>query len=115
MSEDHKQTVLVVEDQDEITANMKAMLVRKGYRVLHAKDADGALKAAEHTPPAVILTDLDLPSLGQLMDQLRVHETLRNLLVAVIDINHPENVRSDLTILNSFDELDQLIAATRER
>jgi hypothetical protein len=43
------------------------------------------------------------------MERLRAHETLQHMPVVVIDINHPQNVRPDLTILNNFDELDQLL------
>ena len=111
MSDTAQKTVLVVEDVDEISDHMNEMLTRKGYRVLHAVDAEGAMKIAEDSSPAMILTDLDLPSLKQMMDSLHAHETLKHLLVAVIDINHPPELRSDLTLLNSFDELDRLLAS----
>jgi len=109
MNENHQKIVLVVEDQEEISANMNAVLVRKGYRVQTAIDADGAMKLAEQDRPAMILTDLDLPTLDPLMARLRAHATLKNLLVAVVDLDHPRNLRPDLTILNNFDELDQFL------
>jgi hypothetical protein len=43
------------------------------------------------------------------MARLRAHATLKNLQVAVIDIDHPRNLRPDLTVLNNFDELDQFL------
>ena len=110
MSKNSDKTILIVEDEAEIGDNMNAMLTRKGYRVARAIDAEGAMKIAEQSPPAMILTDLDLPSLGQLMDLLRAHETLKEMLVAVIDINHPQPQRG-VTILDNFDELDQLLAS----
>ena len=110
MSENSHKTILVVEDEPEIGDNMNAMLTRKGYRVLRALDALGAMKIAEQSPPAMILTDLDLPSLDQLIDLLGAHETLKHMLVAVIDINHPEPQRG-VKILDSFDELDRLLAS----
>lgn len=113
MSNNSHKTVLVVEDQDEISENMNAMLTRKGYRVLNAIDAEGAMKIAEQGSPALILTDLDLPSLGQMMDQLRAHDTLKHLLVAVIDIDHPQDLSDGVTILKSFEELDSLIATQK--
>jgi PleD family two-component response regulator len=111
MNENHQKTVLVVEDHDEISQNMGAMLIRKGYGVVNAIDADGAMKLAEHDRPAMILTDLDLPTLDPLISRLRAHATLKNLLVAVIDMDHPRDLRPDLTILNNFDELDQFLTA----
>jgi CheY-like chemotaxis protein len=112
MSDTAQKTILVVEDVDEISDNLNALLTRKGYRVVRAVDAEGALKIAEDSPPAVILTDFDLPSLKQMMDSLHAHETLKHLLVAVIDINHPPELRADLTVLNNFDDLDRLLASS---
>ena len=102
--------VLVVEDQEEISDSMNAMLIRKGYRVVHANNADGAIELAEQDRPAMILTDLDLPTLDPLMARLQAHATLKNLLVAVIDLDPPRNLRADLTVLNNFDELDELLS-----
>jgi DNA-binding response OmpR family regulator len=111
MNENYQKIVLVVEDQDEISENMNTVLIRKGYRVQNAIDADGAMKLAELDRPAMILTDLDLPTLDPLISRLRAHATLKNLLVAVIDMDHPRNLRPDLTILNNFDELDQFLTS----
>ena len=111
MNDNSHKTVLVVEDQREISDSMNAMLIHKGYRVVNAKDAEGAMKIAEQNRPTLILTDLDLPTLTQLMDRLRAHDGLKHLPVAVIDLDHPEDGRPDINILNSFDELDDLLAA----
>lgn len=111
MSNNSHKTVLVVEDEGEISDSMDAMLTRKGYHVLNAVDAEGALKIAEHSRPSLILTDLDLPTLEQLMEKLHAHETLKHMPVAVIDINHPQDVLPGLTILKSFEDLDALLSA----
>lgn len=107
MSKERK-TILVVEDEDEIGSNMNAMLTRKGYRVLRATDADGALTMAEEDRPDMILTDLDLPTLDSMIERIRAHATLKSMIIAVLDINHPE-LKDGLKILNNFDELDQLL------
>lgn len=110
----NSKTILVVEDQDEIGSSMADMLGRKGYRVLRATDADGAIGLAERDQPTMILTDLDLPTLDSMMQRLKAHETLKNMLVTVIDINHPSGAKDGLKILNDFDELDQLLASSPE-
>lgn len=46
-----------------------------------------------------------------MLERIRAHETLKDLIVAVIDINHPE-ARDSLRILNNFDELDELMSST---
>ena len=111
MSHISDKTVLVVEDEDEISENMNALLLRKGYHVLNAVDAEGAIRIAEQSRPAMILTDLDLPTLVQLMEKLRRHDGLKHLPVAVIDINGPKNTMRDINILNNFEELDELVSA----
>jgi CheY-like chemotaxis protein len=105
----NQKTILLVEDEDEIGSHINARLTDRGHRVVRARDADDALKLAEQDHLSLILTDLDLPNLDQMMERLRAHETLQHMPVVVIDINHPQNVRPDLTILNNFDELDQLL------
>lgn len=111
MNNNSHKTVLVVEDLDEISENMNLMLTRKGYRVLQARDAEGAIKIAEQHRPALILTDLDLPTLTQLIHELRAHDGMKDMPVAVIDLDQPKQARPGLTILNNFDELDDLLAA----
>jgi DNA-binding response OmpR family regulator len=107
-----QRTILVVEDEGEIGSNMNAMLTRKGYRVLRASDADGALTMAEQDRPNMILTDLDLPTLDSMIERVRAHDTLKSMIIAVLDINHPE-VKDGLKILNNFDELDQLLGTAQ--
>ena len=106
-----QKTILVVEDEDEIGSFMNAMLSRKGYRVLRAVDADGAINLAEQDQPNMILTDLDLPTLDSMIERIRAHETLKHMLVAVMDINHPTEVKDGLKILNNFDDLDELLGS----
>lgn len=108
----NQRTILVVEDEDEISSGMNVILTRKGYRVLRATDADGAMTMAEQDRPTVILTDLDLPTLDSMMLRIRAHATLKDILVAVIDINHPASAKDGLKILNNFDELDLMLAGS---
>ena len=109
----NQKTILVVEDEDEISSSMHSMLTKKGYRVLRAIDADEALTMAEQDRPTMILTDLDLPTLDSMITRIRAHDSLKNMLVAVIDISQPASV-DGIRILNNFDELDQLLSTAHE-
>ncbi len=105
--------VLVVEDVSEIAAQIEAVLLRRGHRAVMASDAKEAMKIAEADRPGLIITDLDLPTFTLLIQTIRKHATLNNLVIAVIDINGPEvDGRSDVTVLNDFNELDQLLTST---
>jgi CheY-like chemotaxis protein len=103
-------TILVVEDVDEIRIQMGEMLRKKGHLILSAANAEDAIKIAEHDRPAMILTDLDLPTFDALVRLVRAHKELGNMPMAVIDINGPEIKQSeDVKILSDFDQLDYFL------
>ena len=107
-------TILVVEDNDEISSNMRVALQQRGHRVERALNAEDAIYMAEQNRPAMILTDLDLPTFDQLLTSLRGHADLKNMIVAIIDINHPDT-DTQVSVLKDFQALDDLIVASQER
>jgi CheY-like chemotaxis protein len=110
-----RKTVLVVEDVDEISSQMGEMLRRKGHRILNAANAEEAIRIAENKRPAMILTDLDLPTFDALVQQVRAHKDLNKILVAIIDINDPDlREQDDLKVISNFDQLDELLASANE-
>jgi len=108
-------TILVVEDINEISVEMNQLLINRGHRVLQASNAEEAIQIAEQSHPAMILTDLDLPTLGLLMKLISEHKDLGELVVAVIDINHPEVSNDRLRILPDYNALDDLIGSTQHQ
>jgi CheY-like chemotaxis protein len=109
-----KYTVLVVEDVDEISANMSAALNKLGHRVKHASNAEDAIQIAEHDRPSIILTDPELPTFEKLMTLLRAHGTLQNMVVAVIDVNHLKLKDKSVSVLHDFQALDDLLKSCQE-
>jgi len=55
------ETILVIEDDDDIRGVIRFYLSRDGYKVLEAEDGDKGLQAAQDRLPDVILLDLMLP------------------------------------------------------
>ena len=105
-----KEMILVVEDVQEISSEMNAMLHARGHNVMSAVDAEQAIKIAEEQRPKLILTDLDLPTLGLLVRLIREHQDLKNMPVAIIDINGPDvNKEDGLKVLTNFGQLDELL------
>jgi len=102
-------TILVVEDVDEISSNMSAALKQRGHDVERASDAAQAIRMAEANRPAMILTDLELPTLDTLLKSLRAHADLKNMVVAIIDINDPKIDRSQVNVVRDFQALEDLI------
>jgi CheY-like chemotaxis protein len=113
-TEKQKHTVLVVEDVDEISANMALALDKLGHHVVYAANAEDAIKMAEANRPAMILTDLDLPTFDNLLSRLRGHADLKNMLVAIIDINHPTVDDRSVKVLEDFQALDDLLASSQQ-
>lgn len=68
------QTVLVVDDDDEIRHLVRGVLDREGYHVLDTGDGDDAIRMAEADRPALVLLDLSMPG----RDGLSVASELRN-------------------------------------
>ena len=105
-----KEMILVVEDVQEISSEMNAMLHARGHNVMSVVDAEQAIKIAEEQRPKLILTDLDLPTLGLLVRLIREHKDLKDMLVAIIDINGPDvNKEDGLKVLTNFGQLDELL------
>jgi len=110
-----ERTILVVEDIDVISSQMNQLLTKRGHRVLLASNAQDAIRLAEQSHPAMILTDLDLPTLDTLMKLIAEHKDLGELVVAIIDINHPEVSDNRLRILPDYNALDDLIGSTQNQ
>ena len=116
MDDESKRTILVVEDVEEISSPMQTMLHEKGHRVLQASNAQEAVQIAEKYCPTMILTDLDLPTLGLLVQLIKGHQDLKDMPVAIIDINDSEvSPKNGLKVLVDFDQLDQLLSSTPAR
>lgn len=102
----------MVEDVAEISSSMSAALDKRGHLVLQASNAEQAIQIAELNRPALILTDLELPTFDKLLSLLRGHADLNDTVVAVIDLNHPE-VDGNIKVLPNFQALDDLIQSSK--
>jgi DNA-binding response OmpR family regulator len=101
----------VVEDVAEISSSMSAALDKRGHRVMQASNAEQAIQIAEVSRPALILTDLELPSFDKLLSLLKSHAHLNETVVAVIDLNHPK-VDASIKVLPDFEALDDLLQSS---
>ena len=69
-----KETILVVDDEEDILELVRYNLQREGYQVAAAVSGEKALKMARQQPPDLIVLDLMLPG----MDGLDVARHLKN-------------------------------------
>src|SRR5207245_8322493 len=56
-------TILIVEDEPEITALLRSYLERDGHHVLTAADGEAAVREVEAAPPDLVVLGLMLPRL----------------------------------------------------
>ena len=103
----------MVEDVAEISSSLSAALDKRGHRVMHASNAEQAIQIAEVNRPALILTDLELPSFDKLLNLLRSHAHLNDTVVAIIDLNHPK-VDDSIRVLADFQALDDLLQSSTQ-
>jgi DNA-binding response OmpR family regulator len=54
-------TILLVDDDAEVRANLAAALGQRGYRVVAAADGNAGLAAAERDRPDLVVVDLLMP------------------------------------------------------
>jgi two-component system cell cycle sensor histidine kinase/response regulator CckA len=94
------ETVLVVEDDDQVRAVAVAILRRRGYRIIAARDGDEAQRASEAAPGALdlLVTDVVLPGISgpELAQRLRRrHPALKVLCMSgyTDEINDGDAVR----------------------
>ena len=60
------ETILLVEDEDQIRAVARGILRKHGYKVIEARDADEALRLCESHPGTIhlLVTDVVMPHMG---------------------------------------------------
>lgn len=94
-----QQTILVVEDTDDIRLLMQMILEMKGYRVLVAANGVEAIERALEGQPHLILMDLSMPVMDgwEATRQLRLIEHLRETPIVGLSA-HCHGERRELAI-----------------
>lgn len=74
-------TVLIIEDQEEVSALITYWLRRNGYRVESAKDGLEGIRRAKQIVPDLIVCDIGLPELNglEVLAVLRIDPLLREI------------------------------------
>ena len=60
--EKHREKILIVDDDETILHILKGFFIRKGFQVSVAKDGWVAMEKLRVENPAIVLTDLKMPS-----------------------------------------------------
>jgi chemotaxis protein histidine kinase CheA/ActR/RegA family two-component response regulator len=81
-----KTRVLVVDDALSVRRSMEQLLADAGYEVTSANDGFLALDSMRDKPPAIVLTDLEMPNLNGLDLTKRIREVPKFMSMPVIMI-----------------------------
>lgn len=114
-------SILVVEDNDDLLVLFKLILESAGYKVETASDGKEALDCLEHTLPQLILMDVMMPGISGLQVTRTIKEqsdyqSLPVILVSAIDCLKDEQLsksKADDIIYKPFD-LDDLLSRVAE-
>ena len=97
MSENGKQTVLVVDDYDDVRTITKKALESFGYSVIEAASGAEAVRVAQAQSPDLILMDLSMPNMDGFatIHQLRRLLGLRDIPVIALSAHTAREIRED--------------------
>ena len=76
--------LLIVEDDESLRLVMQLQLSKLGYETAIAGDAEHALDVLEHAPPALVITDLQLPGMSGIDFLKRVRTDFPAIPVIVV-------------------------------
>jgi DNA-binding response OmpR family regulator len=113
-------TILVVDDEPEIVASVRAALEEAGYRVVTAADGNMGLALAERENPALVVVDMMMPKKSgfAVLEKLKQRPSGGPRVVMVTaneSARHREYAQKlgvDDYILKPF-EMDQLLASVQ--
>jgi len=91
-------SVLVVDDDLQVTKLVTGILASRGYEVRTAREAESAMASIGARPPALVLADLDIPGLSALEWCRRVRETSN---VPIIVMSGNAECASEVAALDS--------------
>ena len=87
-------TVLVVDDDPAVHEVLTPTLVKKGYRVIHARDGAEALDILRKTPPDIVTLDVMMPNVDgwTVLGTMKSDPTLAHIPVIMLTIIDDRNL-----------------------
>lgn len=88
MSEEPQKTVLIVDDETDVTEVISAWLRREGYRVVTASEAAEGLAIARAERPDLVLLDVMMPGITgwEMLERLKALEQTRDIPVVMMTV-----------------------------
>jgi DNA-binding response OmpR family regulator len=81
-----KQTILIVEDDEDLRRLFRTALTLAGYDVQEAGDGLEALHKIDHAPPDLVVLDIMLPQISGLVvkQEIAAHTVTRDIPIVII-------------------------------
>jgi two-component system, chemotaxis family, chemotaxis protein CheY len=105
---------LVVDDSMVIRHTVSRFLEERGYTVVSASNGVEALEILKRVKPALVITDLQMPSMGgsELISALKSQPEMASIpiliLTGVSGRSDPKETRAEFTIFKDIDVQEQL-------
>jgi CheY-like chemotaxis protein len=93
-----QQRILVVDDEHSIADTLAIILTRAGYEASAAYSGDSAITIAQHTAPALIVSDIQMPGMDGISAALEIRKLLpdcRVILFSGYPESHIERARAN--------------------
>jgi CheY-like chemotaxis protein len=110
-----RQTILIVEDDEDLRRLFRTALALAGYDVIEAGDGLEALQRIEEAPPRLVILDLVLPGYSGIMvrQELAAQSLTRHIPVVVITGSYvPDDLQVDCVLRKPI-AVEQLITTIR--
>ena len=103
--------VLVVDDDPQVAKLVTNLLASRGYDVRTASDAESAMSSVRAWRPALVICNLEMPTVDGIELCRRVRQTSN---VAIIVVSGNSDVRSEVAALNAGAD-DYIVEAVQHR
>jgi CheY-like chemotaxis protein len=113
VKKDSRETIIIIEDEEDIRAFASRVLELEGYRVLQAGDGDEGLRLARGNKVALVLLDLRLPGRDGrvILSQMKSDPELSSIPVVVFTASAAAQQRNQALAVGAADYLVKPLSA----
>jgi nitrogen regulation protein NR(I) len=96
-------TILIIDDDDQLRKSFQKLLSEEGYRVVTAASGEAGLKQLNETTPDLVILDLRLPGMNGMETFQKIHDQEPKLPVIIMTAYGTTETAIEATKLGAFD------------
>ncbi|TVR26664.1 MAG: response regulator [Balneolaceae bacterium] len=110
-----KQTILVVDDEQDLLDLIEYNLKKEGFRVLKAENGEQGIQAAREHKPNLVLLDIMMPKMGgiEVCDQMRSDPGLKHIPIIFLTARSDERTEIEGLDKGADDFITKPISTTK--